>query len=298
MRNLIISKFKIRSLTMTSAKDEEYFDTILYYIKKTYGLDCYQYRRSFVRRKIESRMRENHIKTFKEYLQLLKKSKDEHIKLFDAIGVNVTRFFRDYSTFKYLRDVILPSISHEMQQRGLKTFRIWSAGCATGEEAYSMAILLNEIFGEKINEYIISIYGTDIDREALNKAKIGTFDEKSLAETPTHYIKKYFVKISNDKERFGCKYKVKDNVRRLIRFKYHDLTSGKSMGVFNMILCRNVIIYFAKDIRERLFSFFYNSLRDFGYLILGKTEVIPQEVGNLFEPINPEERIYQKISRR
>ena len=170
------------------------------------------------------------------------------------------------------------------------TLRIWSAGCASGEEPYTIAIILLEELGDNLGNLLVSILATDIDDDALKKAMQGFYQPFSLKNIPPNILKKYF-----HSENGG--YRIKDVVKRLVRFRKHDLISGEKLRYFDVIFCRNVMIYFSRELQERLFMDFYNSLNDGGFLIIGKTETLTGEAREKFICVNVQERIFRKPPR-
>lgn len=251
------------------------FRAILSYASKKSGIRLEMYRESYLRRRVEFRMRALGLRDFSEYYGYLKSDEKEVEKLLDAIAINVTEFMRDYTPFKFFMEKILPEISHK------SILRFWSAGCAFGEEPYSIAICTLET--TKSN---FSVYATDIDEDCIRKAIIGEYKEAQLRNLDEELIKKYFEKV-------GDKYRVKDFVKKHIRFKKHDLTSQEPITKFlDVIFCRNVMIYFTEQQKEKVLRDFYEALNPSGYLIIGKSESIPR---GKFECVNLSEKVYKKV---
>lgn len=164
---------------------------------------------------------------------------------------------------------------------------MWSAGSSYGEEPYSLSILLHEILGQKINDYIIKIYGTDIDKECIEKAELGEYMPESMKEISANRLKKYFYFTGNS-------YIISDPVRLITRFRHHDMVLGKPIMHVDMIICRNVLIYFGRKLQDEIFQKFYKALNTDGYLVLGKVESLWGEPQKLFESVDTRERIYKK----
>mgnify|MGYP000153162805 CR=1 FL=1 len=215
--------------------------------------------------------------------------KEYYEKLLDTLTVNVTEFMRDppvYEAFTaVLRDLVAAKV-----KRGDKTLRIWSAGCSSGEEAYSLAILLRKTLGVMHRDLSTQIIASDIDPGSLNKAREGVYKKDALKNMVDKEIQIYFTREKD-------LYRVNDDLKRMIRFKKHDLIREKEIGYCDVIFCRNVIIYFSREQQKDLYMKFYRGLKDYGYLVTGKSETLVGKAANLFKTINHREKIYQKIPR-
>lgn len=260
------------------------FELLLKKVKQKFYLDLFPYNRNFVKRRILARMRALRIKTYIEYYKYLIDNRDELFNLLDALSIQVTEFFRDPDVFLYFRDRILPRIIITKKRRRQKLLRIWSAGCASGEEVYSIAMIVDDMIS---NEFIWRVYGTDIDREALEIAKDGIYPKNKLKNIENRYWK-YLESIDG-------KYKVKERIKRRALFFYHNLLSDPYLRNFDVIFCRNVLIYFDICSQEKVVREFYESLNKGGYLILGKAEVMPYRLCNLFEEIDANRKIFKKL---
>ncbi|MDK2790559.1 MAG: chemotaxis protein methyltransferase CheR [Methanothermococcus sp.] len=266
--------------------DEKYFERIKRDIKTKLNIQIDQYKDAYIKRRISVRMRACKCKTYKEYYEyLIKNNPDEYKKLESTLTVNVTEFWRDRTVYEEIKKILEKMIS----DRTTRSIRIWSAGCSSGEEPYGIAIIINELL-EKYNRKFmrVSITATDIDREVIEKARKGIYIDKQLKNIDPLLIPKYFNKLDDNQ------YQIRSIVKKYVKFKQHDMIKEPPISNMDMILCRNVIIYFDKDIQEKLFLKFYESLVDGGYLILGKTEMLHGKARDLFKPVNHRERIYQK----
>ncbi len=223
-------------------------------------------------RRIHSRMRRVGLDNYDDYAELLKESKEEKKKLKESLTINLTSFFRNKTVFDSLKAEILPSMKNPM---------IWSAGCSNGAEPYAIAILCKEM------EINYSILGTDIDKESIKEACKGVYDESALTETPSHYKLKYFEKV---KEGYRVTREIKDSVE----FQNLDLKDIDFKEKFDLIFCRNVLIYLNKEFQEKILGSFATALKANGILVLGKVESIPNNAKKLFKPINIKDRIYAK----
>jgi len=260
-------------------------DRVLEEIERITDFDARLYRDSTLRRRVGLRMQITRSKNYKEYLEYLKKDQSEFERFVEALTINVSDFFRDRWVFRSLQEKILPDLICSLREENKKRIRIWSVGCSRGQEPYSLAILLHEILNNTINDYQIIIQATDISREALKRAVAGIYSNKEITEVPRRYLLKYF-------ERHPGGYKARDDLRRLIRFRHHDLIKGPSLGKFHLILCRNLFIFFQAKLQQRMFEKLHSSLKRNGILVLGSVETPRDEI--LFSTLLSRDRIYQK----
>lgn len=258
------------------------------YVSRLSGVDLSRYRESYLKRRVELRMKILGFQTFEQYLRYLRLNGHDEVKrLIDTITINVTEFMRDKTPFEYFMKVILPTIAEKKRKVGSNILRFWSAGCSCGEEPYSIAICTLEALGRGWN---LSIYATDIDEKCLEIAKEGFYRASQLKNLRADIVRKYF-----DKEEDG--YRVKRFLKRYIRFKKHDLTTEKPVSrYFDVIFCRNVMIYFSEKQKVKVVQDFYDALVDGGYLIIGKSETLPMGFKDKFECVSLKEKVYRKIS--
>lgn len=257
------------------------------------GVDCSKYKDNYLKRRIDLRMKAIGIdSSYNEYYRFLEKTPCEYDALLDGITINVTEFFRDSEVFDAFKNEVIPQLLSEKRKRNSKIVRIWSAACSIGEEPYTIGIILHEKLGAELNNFLVSIHATDIDGKALSGARAGVYDAPALKKLKKYMVSKYFDAVDgNDK------YRIKDNVKHLVRFQQHDLISGKKFSHFDIIFCRNVMIYFGKELQSRLLLDFYDALHEGGYLIIGRTETMIGEAREKFTCVNTRERIYKKISK-
>jgi len=233
-------------------------------IKKLTGIDLSLYKEKQMKRRINSLMQRNNMENLASYFLLLKKS-EKHLKEFlNYITINVSEFFRNPAQWTVLEKEILPLFT----SKG-KFIKVWSSACASGEEPYSLALLF-----EKIGYSKVDILATDIDDDALRAAKIGAYSEKSIENVPEDLKKKYFT------EKEG-KFFIKDEIKRKVNFKHLNLLEDEFPKNCDLILCRNVMIYFTEEAKDRLYRKFHDSLSDDGIFFVGNTEQIlmPQKYG-------------------
>ena len=229
---------------------------------------------------------DNNTNSFADYLYILEHNPQEYDKLLDTITINVSEFFRNRETFNAVSRIVIPAIIKRKRRLASHILRVWSAGCATGEEPYSLAIMFNELFVKKLADLTTTIYATDIDEKVIEKAKRGEYEAGAVSEVDERILKRYF--------KHNLKYELKEGIKQMVRFKHHDLISDNPPGHLDIILCRNVLIYFSRDLQMRLFDKFCEALNRGGYLILGKTESLAGESAGLFQPVSNRERIYKK----
>ena len=257
------------------------FEKLKKFLLESVGLNCNGYRPEYFKRRLDIRLKATESKSYSQYLRYLKANSQETKLLLKDLTVNYTSFFRDADVYQFLEKNVFPDIFAS------KVLRIWSAGCATGEEPYSLAMLLNEVLKDKIKDYYITIHASDIDREVIDKASKGIYNKNQLHGLDNKLLIKYFSPE-------GESYAVKPAVKRFIRFRIHDLMSPFPIRNFDLILCRNVMIYFSRESQQKIHMNFYNGLRDGGYFVAGKAEMLSGEPSKKFMPVDTKCRVYRK----
>lgn len=247
------------------------FKFICKLVYETTGIVLGEGKREMVYRRLMRRTRELKIPSFSEYCQLLKVADSQELPNFvNAITTNLTSFFREQHHFDYLRDTFLPE--HQRDFLSSRRLRIWSAACSTGEEPYSLAMTVNEAMGSILSAWDVAILATDLDTNVLETAKQGVYRSDSIKDLPHSRRKRWIKKGSGDKQNFV---KVNPSLAKLITFKQLNLLEQWPMrGPFDVIMCRNVLIYFDKDTQEGLIDRFTSMLRPGGLLLLGHSESI------------------------
>jgi len=269
---------------LVSRIDEE-FQFLVQKASKSSGVALNGYRDSYLRRRIDLRMKAVGIDNYTTYSRFLEKNKNEVTEFMNTITINVTEFMRDKTPFLFFQNEILPDLIKKKNKSQNHMARFWSAACSNGEEPYSISICAKEILPADWN---ISIYATDIDEDSLGRASKGIYSKEQLKNLNPEYIQKYF-------ESSGKDFKIKSMNRLSIRFMKHDLTSQPPVSKhFDAVFCRNVMIYFNEDQKIKMLTDFYNSLSDESYLIIGKSETLPDEIRELFSPVSIKEKIYKK----
>lgn len=269
--------------------DAELIDVIGNTLKRK-GVDLNRYKITFLKRRLDIRMKIKGISDYSKYALFLNNDSQELTELLQSLSINVTNFFRDAQIFNTFSNMVAPSLISRTKQ--FDTIRIWSAGCATGEEPYSIAILFKEAL-EHQKGPLVEITATDVSQKAINFAKIGLYSSLSMKELSPHLIAKYF-HIIKDKDEKSMQYQISENIKSRVNFKVDDILSN-SIHSYDVIFCRNVLIYYTKDAHDLILTKFYNSLKNSGYLILGMDEtMLGRKVERLFSPISIKERIYQR----
>lgn len=235
-------------------------------------------------------MRARGARDYNAYADLLRSDPLEYEELMRDLTINVTHFFRDEAVFRALEDEVLPLIIYHKVKSGGSSIRIWSAGCSSGEEPYSLAILMRELLEEEFDNFSVTIVASDIDEGVLEKAKKGQYLPRQVVNVPPPYLARHFT-IDDGM------YQISPEIRDMVQFRNIDLFTATAGSHFDMILCRNVVIYFTRDMQEKLYMKFHRSLRPGGYLVMGNTETLAGEAATLFNPTHSRERIYQKEGR-
>src|SRR5262245_9956584 len=271
--------------SQSSHPGERGLGELLETLSSTYGFDFREYKEGSLVRRIRTRLSQLHVKDFAAYAQYMTENPDEHIALFNAVLINVTAFFRDPEAWKIIAEDVIPRIVHGAQES--RSIRIWSAGCSSGEEPFSVAMLLAEHLGDRASEYLIKIYGTDIDEEALTTARHGLYRLDQLKDVPVDLLDRYF-------SRDGQLYRFRRDIRRWCIFGAHNLTQAPPLSHIDLLLCRNVLIYFTSDLQGRILSRFHYALREDGYLFLGRSESLLAR-SRLFTARHLKWRVFQRL---
>lgn len=254
------------------------------------GFDGKQYKPNFLKRRLSVRMRARGAASYREYQNLLYADPDEYPLLMSALTINLSYFFRDGEVFLSIRDDILTPLIQQRAKAGRRHLTIWSAGCAGGEEPYSIAILIWELLGLGLKRWRLEILATDIDDEALRQARGGQFTSFSFHGVSGEFLAPYFTHQGNH-------HLIRPELRRLVTFRQHDLMNGNlpNTGPFDLILCRNVLIYFSRQQQARVLPSLHRALRPGGHLVLGKIEMPLVSAANLFQVTDPRLHIYAKV---
>jgi two-component system, chemotaxis family, CheB/CheR fusion protein len=265
--------------------DQE-IDAVLQFIIRQRGIDLSSYRRNFLNRHLRSRLIETRSGNVLEYIECLKKKPGEFEIFLDDLSVSVTSFFRDNDVFESFVKNALPQLFGQAAGPGKKLIRIWSAACASGQETYSIAMMMNEAAAGR-DDLLIRVWGTDVDADALDKARKGRYTVEDLQTLPDkRFIGKYF-------DSAGGAYTVKNELKSLVRFEKHNLISDPPLRFMHAIFCRNVMIYFNHVQQDAMLAAFAKGLSAGGYLVLAKVEGVRDK--SLFAPVDAVRRIYRKM---
>ena len=262
------------------------FENLLEYLKINRGFDFSGYKRSTLMRRVIKEMETLNIDSFVNYQDYLEVHPDEFKNLFNTILINVTAFFRDSSAWEYLAKKIIPNIIKNKQQD--EQIRCWSAGCASGQEAYTLAMVLSEILGMEEFRRRVKIYATDVDEEALFQARQASYSAKNIIEVPLELRDKYFDLVNKN-------YVFRQDLRRCVIFGRHDLLQDAPISRLDLLICRNTLMYFNSETQGKIINRFHFALNDHGYLFLGKAEMLVMH-SNLFIPIDLKDRVFAKVS--
>jgi chemotaxis methyl-accepting protein methylase len=268
---------------------------ILHYLKAQRGFDFSGYRLQMLDRRIRQRLAATNCGHYRDYLACLRATPKEMDHLVDTLTINVSRFFRNALTFEYIADKILPQLFHAGKDRVDHSLRIWSAGCARGEEPYSLAILLHDMLQKEDDSCLLDIFATDIDVNVLQKAKKAVYGAQRIQSVKYRHFIRYF-------KAQGDTYRLSSDIRQMVAFSFYDMLDNKSYappesiyGQFDMVLCRNVLIYYDVAYQNLIFEKLYRSLSRHGYLILGKSETPSSGYQERFKRVTSCGHIYRKL---
>jgi two-component system CheB/CheR fusion protein len=267
-----------------SVEVDSALEDLLIFIRDARGFDFTGYKRSSLARRIRKRMQEAGAVDYEDYRDRLESNSEEFGHLFNTILINVTGFFRDAETWEYLQREIMPELLANVDQS--REIRVWSAGCASGEEAYSLAIAFSETLGIEESTKRVKIYGTDVDDEALRDARIGIYSAKALEGLPAEMRSKYF-------EQNGIQFAFRPDLRRRVIFGRHDITRDAPISRLDLLVCRNTLMYFNVETQAQVIDRFHFALYEGGHLFLGKAEMLLSD-GERFEVASMRQRIFRR----
>ena len=263
------------------------FEQLLQHLLDRRGLDFSGYKRTTVQRRVSKRMEQVSVKSYTDYIEYLDTHPEEFSKLFNTILINVTSYFRDPAAWDYLQREILPRLIASKER--YEPIRVWCAGAASGQEAYTIAMLLCEALGSSEYRDRAKIYATDIDEEALAQARVGRAEPAELEDVPTEFREKYF-------EQMGARYLFGTDLRRAIIFGRHDLVHDAPISRIDLLICRNTLMYFDSETQDKILARLHYALNDSGYLFLGKAEMLLSRDA-LFVPLDLKQRVFTKVPR-
>jgi chemotaxis methyl-accepting protein methylase len=275
--------------------DGEGLADLLAYVNEQRGIDFSLYRQATIARKLELRLQATGAGSYAAYRNYLKSDPLEMGHLIGTLTIKVTGFFRDPLVFELLSARVIP----ETMAR-FKSLRMWSLGCASGQEPYSVAIIVCELMNKGKETTNVKIMGTDIDAAAAEEAIRGEYPERAIAEIKQRYVDKFFSAIEDHAQR-EIKYRITDQIRSMVSFEHEDIVSGLGRAreegrLYHIILCRNVLIYMNRALREEVLRTIADVLYDGGYLVIGESETLPGSVRNRFRQTFPGVKIYCRRS--
>jgi two-component system CheB/CheR fusion protein len=263
------------------------FERLLEYLRHTRGFDFTAYKRTSLMRRVHKRMQEIEIQELDAYLDFLQVHPDEFFSLFNTILINVTSFFRDPEVWDTLKRTVMPELA--ATRNGDAPIRVWSAGSASGQEAYSVAMLLAEIVGVEAFRERVKIYATDVDDEALAESRRAIYHAKQVADVPSNLLEKYF-------DRNNELYSFNRDLRRSVIFGRHDLIQDAPISRVDLLLCRNTLMYFNSEAQSRIMERFYFSANPGGYLVLGRAEMLFSHAA-MFQAVDLKRRIFKTVPK-
>ncbi|KGX87963.1 CheR family methyltransferase [Pontibacillus litoralis] len=253
------------------------YETFVQQIKRKTGINLALYKEGQMKRRLTSLREKRGFHSFDDYYQAIVADRDLYFEFLDRMTINVSEFYRNYKRWEVLEKKILPSL-----MEGKSTLKVWSAACSTGEEPYTLAMVLSNYFPL----HKIRVLATDLDENAIKRAQEGMYPERSLKEVPQP-VKEKFFRLE------GSHYKVSPDIKNTVTFKKHNLLADTYEKDFDLIICRNVLIYFTEDAKAEVYRRFSDSLKPNGILFVGSTEQI-------FNPQNYQFQVadtffYQKV---
>lgn len=269
-----------------SDNEAETFEMLLRYLRDARGFDFTGYKRTSLMRRVRHRMDQAGYDSFEEYLDALQASADEFAALFNTILINVTSFFRDPAAWDYVRDEVVPTLLAERSPGD--PVRVWSAGCATGQEAYTLAMILADAMGVDEFRARVKIYATDVDEEALAEARIASYDAKAVESVPEALLARYFETV-NGRHLFN------KELRRAVIFGRNDLVKDAPISRVDLLVCRNTLMYFNAETQRNVLGRLNFSLAPRGVLFLGHAEMLLSHTDR-FTPLNLKHRFFRKAA--
>jgi two-component system CheB/CheR fusion protein len=261
-------------------------EALLHHLKEVRAFDFTGYKRATLTRRIDKRMAEVGVEGYGDYVDYLQVHPDEFASLFNTICINVTAFFRDSAAWDELRSTVLPELLDRLDTGPI---RAWSAGCASGQEAYSLVMAVAEVLGPEATRERLKVYATDIDEEALAQGRAARYTARELESLPEGFREKYF-------EELPTGWVFSADLRRCVIFGRHDLLQDAPISKVDLLLCRNTLMYFNADVQALLMNRLHFALAPGGVLFLGKVEMLLNR-SELFDAVNAKQRIFRKVTR-
>ncbi|MGA7671491.1 MAG: CheR family methyltransferase [Nitrolancea sp.] len=267
-----------------TAGENAALEELLEFLKEDHGFDFTGYKRGTLVRRINRRMQDVHIADFRQYIVYLQTHTEEYNLLFDTILINVTEFFRDPEAWRYIVDQIIPKILSSKHDGD--AIRVWSAGCSSGEEPYTIAMILCEAMGESAFKERVKIYATDVDEDALQRARHATYSAQAVEAIPSEIVDRYFEPVNGS-------FCFRNDLRRMVIFGRNDLVQDAPISRIDLLVCRNTFMYFNAVTQARILARLHFALNENGFLFLGKAEMLVSH-SRLFVPVDPRWRVFTK----
>jgi len=286
----------MKGLAIKNSENDHDLKQLLEYIHALRDIDFSLYRQATVLRKLELRLQETKSRDYRKYLSFLKTNPDELQVLVRTLTIKVSNFFRNPVVFELLSSMVLPELASEFG-----FLKAWSLGCANGEEPYSVAMIVHEFQSQKNLSFACHIRGTDVDPDAIEKARKGEYSDEELFVSKSKYLDAYFMKLPH--QLGTClgheRCQIKDEIKSMVRFSSDNIMNmllhkRAHLGSYNLILCRNVLIYLNREMQEEMIRAIGDILYDMGYLVLGEAETMPEIVRHEFEQPFPGIKIFRK----
>ena len=242
-----------------SDSDFEKMKSIIY---EKSGIHFSENNRAILESRLKERLKISSLQTIDDYYSLITRNEEEMKILLDSVTTNLTRFFRNNAHMQAFQYYIIPELVSYKKKKGGNSIKLWSAGCSTGEEPYTLAMMLKEFLPHDIKAVITA---SDLSLKSLMTAKTGFYPETRIAGVPDNYLEKYFEKTSEG-------YQINEEIKSMIKFDYHNLKYDSGLQGLDIIFCRNVLIYFDEKAQENVVNRFWNSMNNHAYLIIGHSE--------------------------
>ncbi|HKO27223.1 MAG TPA: CheR family methyltransferase [Solirubrobacteraceae bacterium] len=270
---------------MIADRPDTTLEALLTFVKETRGFDLTGYKRSTIERRIAKRMATVGAERYDDYLDYLELHGEEFAELFNTLLINTTGFFRDPQTWEYVATEVAPQLLAARQNGS--PIRVWCAGCASGEEPYTVAMVLARVMGDGAFRERVKIYATDVDEEALDLARHGAYLPRQIEDIPPEALERFF-------ERTDQRYVFRKDLRRCVIFGRNDLVQDAPISHIDLLVCRNTLMYFTAETQAQILRRFHFALDDDGYVLLGKSEMLITHT-DLFAPVELKRRVFRKV---
>jgi two-component system, chemotaxis family, CheB/CheR fusion protein len=260
-------------------------EVLLEFVKESRGFDFTGYKRSSIQRRVAKRMAEVSVERYDDYIDYLQMHREEFAELFNSLLINVTSFFRDPETWEYLATEVMPQLIAARSSES--ALRVWCAGCASGEEAYTIAMVLARVLGDEGFRERVKIYATDIDENALDQARHGAYIPRQVEDVPREALERFF-------QRTDQRYVFRKDLRRCVIFGRNDLVQDAPISHIDLLVCRNTLMYFTAETQSQILRRFHFAIDDDGVMLLGKSEMLITH-GDLFTPVDLKRRVFRKV---